>query len=117
TSINGKDIKDSGEMKFRMATVPLGQKATIGVLRKGQAMSFDVPAMGPPDSPAREPLAVSGKNPLGGAVVANLNPALALELGLDEESGVVVMEAARGSIASRLVRPGDIIAGIGQFEV
>jgi serine protease Do len=115
-SLNGREIKDASEMRFRMATVPLGEKAEIGVIRKGQPLSFKVEAMAPPDVPPRAATSITGNNPLSGAVVANLNPALSVELGVDAEEGVVVAEVQEGSVASRLFRPGDIIAGINRSK-
>lgn len=115
-SLGGRDIKDASELRFRMATVPIGQSADIGVLRKGKPLSFKVEAMAPPDIPARQATSITGNNPLSGAVVANVNPAVAVELGLDAETGVVVTEVAPGSVASRLFRVGDLIAGINQSK-
>ncbi|MCD8497967.1 MAG: Do family serine endopeptidase [Alphaproteobacteria bacterium] len=115
-SLGGRDIKDPSEMKFRMATVPLGEEAEIGVIRKGKPLSFKVKAIAPPDIPARDATAVTGNNPLSGAVIANINPALALELGLEAEDGVVIADIKEGSMASRLFRQGDLIAGINQSK-
>ena len=50
--------------------------------------------------------------------VANLNPAVAVELGLKgEETGVVVMAAPRGTYAARVVSVGDIILEINGTKV
>lgn len=113
TAINGKEVHDPAEMKFRLATLPLGEEATLDVLRKGEPMSFKVKAMAPPDSPPRDALKIEGKNPLNGARVANINPAVAVELSLHNEAeGVVVTDVANDRTASRLLQPGDIIVAI-----
>ncbi len=118
TEVNGHIIRDAPEMKFRLATVPLGKTANIKVLRQGKELSFDITAIAPPDEPARNETVLKGAHILNGAVVANLNPAVAVELGLKGEgSGVVVMETPRNSYAARAVAPGDILLEINGKEI
>ena len=53
-----------------------------------------------------------------GAEVQELTPELAQELELDTDSGVVVTNVQRGSLAARIgLRPGVVIARIGKTEV
>lgn len=115
--INGKDIKNASEMRFRMATIPLGDKASMSVLRKGKALEISVESIAPPDTPLRETTSITGKNPLSGAVIANLNPAVAVELDASVEEGVVIAGIDPNSVAARLFRKGDIIAGINRSKV
>ena len=62
---------------------------------------------------------VGGHNPFSGATVANMNPALAEETGLEHaDSGVTVIKIQQGSIAHRLMfRPGDVILKINGVAV
>lgn len=117
--VNGRDIRDPSEMKFRMATVPLGQKAEMIVARNGQNLSFEVEAMAPPESPPREETIIKGNNILSGAKIANINPALVKELGVlvDADEAVIVLATARGTSASRVVRAGDVILEINGKEI
>ena len=118
TSVNGKAIRDPAEMKFRMATVPLGQSAQIDVLRQGRTKSFSVKAMTPPDTPPRNETVLEKAHPLKGATVARLNPAVVVELGLQaDQDGVVVLKAPRGTPAARLVRAGDVIVSVNDDEI
>lgn len=117
-SVNGKEIRDPSEMKFRMATVPLGQKADVEVIRKGKRSSHRVLAMAPPDEPPRRETFLEGAYPLNGATIANLNPAVSVELGLaGEEEGVVILKVSRRSYAGRVVDPGDILLKINSYEI
>lgn len=113
-SINGKAVRDPAEMKFRMATLPLGSKADYIVLRKGKQMNFTVTAMTPPDDPPRDQTVLEGRSPLTGITVANLNPAVAVELGLkaDDQGGVVVMDAGNRDGFIQIVVAGDMILGV-----
>lgn len=113
TRINGREVHDAAELKFRLATLPLGQDAVIDVLRKGEPLSFTVEATAPPDLPPRKETVIDGKNPLSGAKVANINPAVAVELNLPNETeGVVVTEVSGQHAASRLLQPGDLILAL-----
>ncbi len=113
TSVNGHEIRSAAEMKFRMATVPLGKTAKVKILRQGKETEFDVAAIAPPDIPPRNEITLGGNHILNGAVVANFNPAVSVELGLKgEEQGVVVISAPRGTYAARAVSPGDILLEI-----
>ena len=117
TSVNGKKIKNLAEMKFRLATVPLGQNAGMDVLRKGKALKFEVEAIAPPEVPPRDEVTLEGPHPLNGAKIANISPAVSVELGLSTGlEGVVVMAAERGTQAGRFVKSGDVIMGINGSE-
>jgi S1-C subfamily serine protease len=111
-ALDGRDMHSSEEMRFRMATVPLGHTAKFDIIRKGQPVSIDVVASAAPDLPPRGETVLKGRNPLNGAKVANINPAVAVELGIKEEEGVVVLSVAPQTEASRLVGPGDIISAV-----
>jgi len=114
TSVNGRAIRDPGEMKFRMATIPLGQKAEITITRQGETKSFNVEAIAPPEEPPRNETKIEGRNILNGATIANLNPAIAVQLGIiyNEEEAVIVTDVPRGTQASRILNVGDLILEI-----
>ncbi|MFP4386011.1 MAG: trypsin-like peptidase domain-containing protein, partial [Alphaproteobacteria bacterium] len=117
-SVNDRPIRTAAELKFLMATVPLGEQANAQILRDGKTLNIEVKAMAPPENPPREAMQLTGKHALRGAVVANLNPAVAVELGLplEEESGVIVLKAPQGFLARTLL-PGDILVSINGQEI
>ena len=117
-SLNDKDVRDGAEMKFRIATVPLGDKAKVTLMRQDQELNVFVEAMAPPDDPPREQISLEGRHALNGAVIANLNPAVAVELDMNADmQGVVVIETPRGTASSRVLSPGDIIVEINGREI
>lgn len=112
-SLNGQEIKDGAEMKFRMATVPLGKQARVTLSSQGKERDIFVKAMAPPDDPPRETTKLEGSHLLNGATIANLNPAVAIEFGITgEEEGVVVLAAPRGTYAARILSKGDVVVEI-----
>jgi serine protease Do len=118
TGINGKDIGDAGGLRFRLATLKVGTQATLNVVRKGQSVSLPVNLIAAPATPAPEETLLKGEQPLSGAVVANLSPALSDELGVGDWQGVVVEKVRRGSYADQFdFEPGDILIKINGTEV
>ncbi len=116
-SMNGHPVSDSTEMKFRMATVPIGNTAAIGISRKGQPLTVNVKAIAPPDVPPRNDTLLSGYNPLAGATVANINPSVSLDLGIGRDLGVVVVKVDPESQAARVTEPGDIIETVNGAKI
>ncbi len=114
TAVNTYKIRDAAEMKFRMATVPIGQEASITLFRDGKKIeSIRVKATAPPDIPPREETTLNGQHILQGVTIANLNPAVSVELGLrGEEQGVVILSIPKNTYAGRAIRPGDILLEI-----
>ncbi|MEM9468743.1 MAG: Do family serine endopeptidase [Pseudomonadota bacterium] len=119
TAINGRLINDPAEMRFRLATVPLGETASFEVIRKGQKETFSVIAMAPPDVPKRNETSLKGQHLLNGAIVAQINPRVLVELGLpnDDATGVIIIGFEEQSRAQRLVRKGDILISINGDEI
>ena len=90
----------------------------VKVIRAGKELMFDMPLTAPPEDPPRDTCVLDGRQPLSGAGVANLSPAVADELGLVEwRPGVIVMEVQPGSFAGRFVRPGDMVLGVNGQDV
>lgn len=116
-SLNGRDIRSVAELKYRMATIPLGQTAEFGILDDGRQRNIRVEAMGPPEVPPRDETELTGDHILSGAMAANINPAVSVELGLPEEEGVVISALSPRSRASRVVQPGDVIISINGDDI
>lgn len=117
-AVNDRPVRDPAEMRFRLATVPLGEEASFDVLRKGERKTFIITAMAPPDSPDRDETVLEGPHPLNGVKVSNLNPAVAIEVGVkDDKGGVVVAGVNPHARSNRLARPGDLILSVNNHEV
>jgi serine protease Do len=97
-----------------LATLPIGSDAHITFLRDGIEKSTDIHLLPPPENPPRDTSEIKGRNPLAGATIANINPALAEEKGIPPESrGVIVMETRPGSTADRYgFQPLDLLLAV-----
>jgi serine protease Do len=114
TAVNGHTIKDASEMRFRLATLGLGEKAELTYKRAGEEAKTTIQSIKPPDSPPRNETKIKGQNPLDGASVANINPAVEVELGLKNTppKGVVVTAVTPNTLSARVVNVGDVILAI-----
>ncbi len=118
-AINGRDIEDPEALRFRLATLGVGGTADLTVLRDGRERHLAIALVAAPETPPRDETTIGGRNPLNGATVANLSPALAEELALNSAwRGVVILGMERGAIAARAgLRPGDVLLRINDLPV
>jgi serine protease Do len=119
TAVDGLEVGDPQGLRFRVATKPVGGSAALTVLRQGRPLALRLSLAAPPEVPPREAAEIRGAGPLQGAVVANMSPALAVELSMDTSlGGVVVIEVKSNSRAQRLrLRPGDFIVEINDARI
>ncbi len=109
-AVDGHSIADSQELQYRLTTIGVGREAKFSIFRQGQRSTATVVLLPVPPADPGELRNLTGQTPLEGARVATLSPAIAEELGLDEESGVAVLQVAPGGLAARLgFRRGDVI--------
>ena len=108
---DGRDVYDENGLRFLSATLAVGDSAPASILRNGEARTINLTVTPPPGATEADLVVIEGENPLSGAEVAQLSPALAEELRRDPfEEGVLVNRIARRSLAYRSgVRPGDVV--------
>lgn len=117
-AMSDKPIDDEASMRFRLATLAVGDVVTVKVIRAGKEVMLDVPLAAPPEDPPRERTQLDGRQPLSGATVVNMSPAVADEMGISEwRNGVAVVEVQQGSYAARFLRGGDMVTAINGQEV
>ncbi len=117
--LDGQRVDDVESFRYRIATRDLGDTAKLELWRKRELKILELPLRPAPETPPRNETRLSGQQPLAGAVVANLSPALAEELDMPGAwQGVIIAKVVRGSPAHRLgFRPGDIILAVNGQEV
>ncbi len=118
-SVGGHDVAGPDELRFRIATLPSNARVGLVVWRDGARRDLVVALMAPPETPLRDTTVLDGREPFGGATVANLNPAFDAELGIDDgTTGVIVRKIARGSIAEEIgIELGDIVLAVNNTEI
>ena len=110
-SVNGNDIIDSNNLSYLLATVEVGSKTNLIILRDNIQKNIDIILIPPPERPLRNVKNIEQNiPPFGGIKIANLNPALAEELGVETQEGVIVLSIIRRSFARQIgLLPGDLI--------
>ncbi len=118
-AVNGHEVNDPKGLRFRIATLPVGDTVALRVWRRNATQALKLLLSPPPENPPRELTVLAGRQPLAGATVANMSPALADELGFDLfAKGIVVVDLERGSAANRLgFRIGDLLRAVNGREV
>lgn len=117
-AIREQGIDDEAALRFRLATLNVDAVVPVKIVRGGKEMTVQLKLAPPPEDPPRERSLLEGRQPLSGASVVNMSPAVAEELGLAEwRSGITVVEVKPGAYASRFVRTGDMILAVNGQDV
>jgi Do/DeqQ family serine protease len=112
-SADGEAINDEGALNYRVATHKAGEIITLGVRKSGVVRTLSVRLETPPAVPARDERVLTGRQPLAGAVVVNLSPAVADQYGLDPLlTGVIIIKADAGLAAQAGFKAGDIVRSV-----
>jgi Do/DeqQ family serine protease len=112
--VDAQPIVDAASVNYAVANHRPGDAVRIGFRRGGAVQQATLPAEPAPASPARDRRTIAGRNPLAGATVVNLSPAVAEELGLDVfgARGVLITHVGGGLARAAGLRPGDIVRAI-----
>jgi serine protease Do len=111
-------IDDEAALRFRLSTLNPGTVVPVKVMRGGKEVIVELKLAAPPEDPPRDLSLLEGRQPLSGASVVNLSPAVAEEMGLAEwRPGIIIVDVKLGAYAGRFVRPGDMILGVNGQEV
>ncbi|NQW52685.1 MAG: Do family serine endopeptidase [Rhodospirillales bacterium] len=116
--IREQGIDDEAGLRFRLSTLNVGAVVPVKVMRGGKEVIVQLKLAAPPEDPPRELSQLEGRQPLSGASVVNMSPAVAEEMGLAEwRPGIVIVDVKAGAYAGRFVRPGDMILAVNGQEV
>ena len=118
-SLDGNDVDDMQALNYRVATHRPGDRVRLHIASGKSGRDVSVTLALPPETPPRETQLVAGRNPLGGARIANLSPAAALDLGLDLfAKGVAIIAVDDNGYASAQgFRTGDIIRSVNGVDI
>ncbi len=119
-AVDGQAVNDQAGLDYRVATRHPGDQVVLRVRHGKTAADIALRVEPAPASPARDERVIVGRNPLGGATVVNVSPAVAQELGVDPFAarGVLVTGIADGALAGNVgIRPGDLVRRINGREI
>jgi Do/DeqQ family serine protease len=117
-AIDGFEVSDTHGLNYRVATRRPGDLVAVRYMRDGDEREARVRVQLPPDGD-RDETTLAGRNPLAGARVANLTPALADEMRMDFSlEGVVIISIDSAGEAPRFgFEVGDIIRAVNNIGI
>lgn len=107
-------VHDGQSLLFHTATKPINQRVAFTLIDGSVRYVTMQPA---PETPARDIKLIEGNTPMNGAIVANLSPALAEELGISRYKGVVITDIQLRTYANRIFQKNDILLSINDKKV
>ncbi len=117
-AVDGAGVDDQGALNYRIVTHRPGDEVTLTVRRGALKLTPRVRLDAPAQSPAPDKRVIAGANPLAGAAVVNVSPAIAVAQGVDPFShGVLVTDLAPGIAQSVGLRVGDFIRAVNDQPV
>jgi len=112
-AVDGVDVDDMQALNYRVSTRKAGDTVKAKVVSDGRWREVMLRLALPPESPRRATTTIGGRNPLTGARVENLSPAVAIDLQMNLFSkGVVIRSAGESFAAQYGFQPGDIIRSV-----
>ena len=113
-SIDGVEVSDMQSLNYRVATHRPGDVAHAQVSSHGHASDVKIKLALPPGSGSHDALTIGGRNPLTGARVESLSPAVAVDLQMNLMAKGVVIRAVSGNTpaAGYGFQPGDIVRSV-----
>jgi serine protease Do len=117
TSFDGKKIKEMDQLPKIVATVEIGKKVKLGIVRDGKPLELEV-VIEETKEEGRESQAATEVEKYFGLVVQNITAEIARHLNLKDRRGVIVTDVQPGSLAEEGdIRAGDIIKEINKKPV
>ncbi len=118
-SIDGADVEDIQALNYHVATHRPGDVVKMRVAGGGPVRDIAVRLNLPPENPAPELTQIGGRNPLTGATVENLSPAVAVDLQLGFSArGVVIVSTNPNSPAGQYgFQRGDIVRSVNGVQM
>jgi S1-C subfamily serine protease len=118
-SANGQPVLEAAGLTYAVGNSRPGDTVRLVVRRGERDLNLTLRAEPPPATPPRNEVTISGANPLSGATVVNLSPAVAEELGVDvfAGSGVLLVNPGTGFARGAGFRPGDFVRAVNGREI
>jgi serine protease Do len=118
TEIDHRKVKDSHELLRIVASLPIGKKVEVKVLREGKTSVHPIVVSERGESVELAARNQGAQNGYFGMTVQDVTPEIAEYLGLTESSGVVVTGVRKGSPAQRAgIRAQDVILQVNKAKI
>ncbi len=117
-AVNGQEVTGSAELRNVIAASAPGTRVNLTVERDGRTQEIRATLAERPDQEERASKTAEGAEQGMGLVVRDLTPAIAEQLGVRGEQGVVIEQVEPGSVADDAgLQPGDVIKEVNRRKV
>ena len=117
-AFNGKEVNSSRDLPAMVANMPVGQEATITVLRHGKTHEFPIMVSKLPSEQARTETPSPAQQGKWGFQLQDITPQMSEKRGLKADHGALVVGVQPGSPAAEAgMRVGDIILEVNRQPV
>ena len=116
-SLDGQPVNDPSGLNYLVATRRPGETMRLVVRSQGRDRTVNVQAQTPPSDPPKDERILTGAQPLSGATVVNLSPAVAEQLGADPFVTGVLLTEVNGIAARTGFRRGDLVRAINGRDI
>ncbi len=112
-SLDGKELDSAKEFTYRFATKLVGDDIEIVFRRKRKRFTAIVELIEAPETVPRNETLIRTRSPFSGLVVANVSPAVIMEMGIQGvRKGVIVTGIKRGLATRAGFRKGDVFVEV-----
>jgi serine protease Do len=111
-----KPVNQSSDLPPLVSATPVGEKASIDIMRKGKAETLQAKIQELTDTASAEAATESAKTELAGMQVRDLTDAERKQTGLDS-GGVLVLRVEKGAARDAGIREGDILMSINNHTI
>ncbi len=115
-SVDARPVNAPAEMLHHLSVRGVGENSTILYLSDGQEKTVTVALIEAPELPPSDPRTLR-EGRLAGLTVANLNPRLAIEIGLPSDMSGVVITQITGPLRQVGLRVGSVVTAINGARV
>jgi serine protease Do len=114
--VDGEKVKDSNDLKLKIANIEPGKKVDVKVVREGKEQTFTVTVE--ELDPAETKVEAKSSDKDLGFTVRELTPTLSRRYGLETQEGLIITQVRRYSEADRKgLAAGDIILEVNRKKV
>lgn len=108
-AMDGKSLENAQEFNYLLGISHVGDAKLIEYRRDTQTRQVSISLVAAPETAERQDTTLEGRNPFAGAIVANLSPALADELGIAGLTTGVVITDVKDGPGQQFFGKGDIL--------
>ena len=118
TEVNGKAIKDSHDLLLKIASLHVGEKVFIKVIRSGKDKVFNLTVAERKDKPETVQAREKSSQVYFGIIAQDITPEISRRLGVPRDAGVVIVDVENGSPAEDAgLRPQDIVVQVNRVRI